>query len=354
MASGGEEKTEQASPKKRDDAREKGQSAKSAELSGALVLAASIGVVAVMAPMMIGETKLYMLHVFSNLNGVEITYPTIGTLVVDGLNYMIKVLGPLLLIALVIAIVGSAVQEKFMFAKKALAPKWSRISPKAGAKKIFSSQSVVEFAKGMLKLILLGAISYWIIKSTVYQVLSLVGMHPEQVLIAVGSIGAKLAFACAGILLAIAIPDKVYTKWFFEKSIRMTKKEVMDEHKEHEGDPHIKAEIKRKMRQAAMRRMMSAIPTADVVVTNPVHYAVALKYESGKGAPQVVAKGARLIAQRIKEEAKKHRVPIVENPPLARALYKSVEIGAYIPNDLYQAVAEVLAFVYSLGKRRRV
>lgn len=347
-----EEKTEKATPKKREESREQGQSSKSAELTGTLVLIACVAVLVLTAKNNLNITQAYMVDIFSHLDGGEITLPAVDEIASKALDYLTQVVGPLFGVAMIVAIAGNLLQEKLHLAKKALTPKFSRMNPAKGFKKIFSSQSVVEFAKGMVKLVVLGGISYWLLSGATEELLSLVGVPSQVILTLVGSLATKLVFACVAVLLAIAIPDLIYTKWSFEKSIRMTKKEITDEMKEQEGDPLLKGEIRRKMRAASLQRMMTAVPTADVVVTNPIHFAVALKYENEKGAPQVVAKGARLVAQRIKDLAKEHRVPIVENPPLARALYKSVEIGAFIPKELYQAVAELLAFVYQLGQRK--
>ena len=202
-------------------------------------------------------------------------------------------------------------------------------------------------------MVFIGVAGYFILTAAAGQFMNLIGLPVTALFTAVGTVGAQIMFVGAATLLLLAIPDKIYKSWHFKHENKMTKKEVRDEMKQTDGDPYIKAEIKRLMRQAAVARMMSSLETADVVITNPTHFAVALKYDEEIGAPQVVAKGARLLAQRIRDKATEHSIPIVENPPIARALYRQVEIGAVIPKDLFQAVAEILAFVYALNQKKR-
>ncbi len=349
----GQEKTEEPTPKKIDDAREQGQTQKSTDLSTALVLLAAFGILAVSANTLLENSNLLFLEIISRIDTFQGTISETEALSMMALQFLGIIMGPFFAGLFVVALIAPAIQEKFKIAKKAMEPKLNKLDPIKGAKKLVSSTALVEFVKGISKMVFIGVAGYFILTAAAGQFMNLIGLPVTALFTAVGTVGAQIMFVGAAILLLLAIPDKIYKSWHFKQENKMTKKEVRDEMKQTEGDPYIKAEIKRLMRQAAVQRMMSSLETADVVITNPTHFAVALKYDEEIGAPQVVAKGARLLAQRIREKATENNIPIVENPPIARALYRQVEIGAVIPKDLYQAVAEVLAFVYALNQKKR-
>jgi flagellar biosynthesis protein FlhB len=227
-------------------------------------------------------------------------------------------------------------------------PKLSKLNPISGMKRLFSTRALVEVAKSILKIAIVGTMAYNMLKKELDVIPSLVFHSVPDILAFMGKGALNLGFYTCLVLIIMATLDLFYQRWQHERDLRMTKQEVKDEHKEKEGDPMVRSRIRAVQREMAMRRMMDAVPDATVVITNPTHLAVVLKFERDMPAPQVVAKGAGLIAQRIKDVANEHNIPIIEQKPLARALFKSVEIEQYIPGDLYHAVAEILAYVYRL------
>jgi flagellar biosynthetic protein FlhB len=260
-----------------------------------------------------------------------------------------KMVAPFLIIALVFGILGSYFQIGFLFTLEPIRPKFSHINPINGLKRIFSSRSLFELVKSITKVIIVAWVAWSSIQGEFLNLTKLMALDLGQiVLYTLGSsvdIGIKICLA----LLAVSAADYFFQWRKYEKDIRMTKQEVKEEYKQLEGNPEIRSRIRQKQREISMRRMLSEVPKADVVITNPTHFAVAIRYEpQKKPAPYVVAKGADYLAERIKEIARKSRVEIVENKPLAQALYQSVDIGDVIPPELYRAVAEVLAFVYNL------
>jgi flagellar biosynthetic protein FlhB len=351
----GGEKTEPATAKKLSDARKEGQVAKSKELGNAVVLISfflflKIGI------SYIGSRLLESIEYFINKipevvviwNG-NIESKVFADLITEGILKVILTALPLYLAALVIALVIEIIQVGWQISGKPLQPKLSKISPLKGFKRIFSMNSLVELLKSLLKV---GTIAY-VVYSTLQDqwglLLRLYETSFYEAIAIVGTVTIDLGLRVAIIYLIIALADYIYQRWKFARDMRMTKKEVKDEMKSSEGDPQIKGQIRARMREASRRRMMQDLPTADVVITNPTHYAVALKYDADiSDAPFVIAKGQDHLAQRIKEIAKEHDIEIVENKPLARSLYANCEVGGVIPNELYQAVADVLAFVYKI------
>jgi flagellar biosynthetic protein FlhB len=258
----------------------------------------------------------------------------------------------MMIIGYVVAFVGDLVQVKWKPTGKPLQPKLSKINPIKGLKRIFSMNSVAELVKSLLKIGLAIPIVYFYIRDKVGLIYSFYDMPLMQAIILAGTTIIDLGIRISAIYIIIAAADFGYQKWKFHKDMMMSKQEVKDEYKNSEGDPQVKGKIKRKMMEASRRRMMQKLPEADVVITNPTHYAVAIKYEPAeRDAPYVIAKGEAYLAQKIKEVAKEHGIEIVENKPVARALYHNVEIGESVPPELYQAVAEILAFVYHLQGR---
>ncbi|SCP95915.1 flagellar biosynthesis protein FlhB [Anaerobium acetethylicum] len=354
---GGGEKTEPASAKKMTDAREEGQVAKSKELGSALALIALFMILKYFG----GSMAQDFLDVFRSIYGkIPELAGGSGTLTVKGagalMNLMalkiLAILAPVLIIATATAIAADIVQVGWKVTSKPMMPKLSKINPISGFKRMFSVQSLAELVKSILKIGVISYVAYDTLKDQMGFMFILydmplptaIGMVCDMVI----SLGLKISF----IYLIIGFGDYAFQKFKLKKDLKMTKQEVRDEYKNSEGNPEIKGKIKSRMREASQKRMMKAVPTADVVITNPTHFAVAIKYDTeASKAPVVIAKGEDYLAMKIKETAKENKIEIVENKPLARMLYHNVDVDAEIPPELYQAVAEVLAYVYSLKKQ---
>ena len=349
----GGEKTEAATPKKLGDARDEGKVAKSKEVGLGLSLFALFFVLKITAGWM-GEK---FLEVFSM---VYARIPEIVTMQ-DGFfpstafyslmrNILLRILlviAPFLIVGFIVAFVGDLIQVKWHPTWKPMKPKFSKMNPVNGFKRMLSAQSLMELAKAIIKILLISYFVYSTLKDRADEIFLMYDMPLMQAIGLTGDLVVSLGIKLSMIYLVIAALDFLYQKWKFSEDMKMTKQEVKEEMKNAEGDPQIKGKIRQRMREASRRRMMQAVPEADVVITNPTHYAVAIKYDAeAYAAPMVVAKGEDFLAQKIKETAREHHVEIVENKPLARMLYANVEIGELVPPELYQAVAEVLAMVY--------
>ncbi len=349
-----QEKTEPASARKRDKARRKGTVAVSREVPSVLILTACLGVFNFAAPWMFERLTALMSHTLGHLDSLA---PSTGVdaagLVRETVFSVFVTLTPILLAVLVAGVAGNLMQVGFVISFEPLAPNFEKFDPIKGMKKFVSLRSLVEVLKAVLKIVFVGAIGYAVVRNELQNMAGLMQTEVWQILAFVGKVAFKIClFVCLG-LLVLAIADYAYQRWQYEKDLRMTKQEVKDEHKQTEGDPKVKARIRSIQRDLARRRMMAAVPEADVVITNPTHLAVALKFDPDTmAAPKVVAKGAGHLAMRIREIAEAHNVPRVENKPLARSLYKTVEIDRTIPVELYRAVAEILAYVYRLKRSR--
>ncbi|HEX5338571.1 MAG TPA: flagellar biosynthesis protein FlhB [Gallionella sp.] len=345
------EKTEQPSGRRLEQAREKGQVARSRELSTFAVLLAGGGTLWVMGASLTQQmVKLMRDGLTLNqemAHDTSLMIPRFHDLSMD----MLIAFAPLLLAMLLAALFSPLLMNGWLFSTEALMPQFSRMNPISGVARMFSTNSLVELAKAIIKSLLIGGIATWVIWSHRDEVIELSSLSLTAAIPQVGHLVGSSFMAIVGGLLLIVLVDVPFQLWNHNKQLMMTKEEVRQEAKESEGDPMVKGRIRQLQREAARRRMMAAIPTADVVVTNPTHFSVALKYnESGMGAPVVVAKGSNLTALRIREIAKEHHVPILEAPPLARALHKHTDLGQSIPEALYTAVAEVLAYVYQLRR----
>ena len=260
---------------------------------------------------------------------------------------------PIFLTIVVAGLLGNYLQVGFLFSAESLKPSFEKINPLQGFKRIFSLKGAVELVKNLLKLAVVGAVVYFTLVSEIEGLLPLMDQSVWGILVYIGKIMFKIVLTTSWVLVVMAILDYMYQRWEYERGLRMSKQEVKDEFKQTEGDPTVRARIRRMQRERARRRMMAAVPRADVVITNPTHIAVALEYDGDRMlAPRVVAKGAGFIAENIKDIAKQHGVPVVENKPVAQVLYKMVEVEEAIPENLYRAVAEVLAYVYSLKEKR--
>lgn len=350
----GGEKTEEATPKKLSDARNEGQAPRSQDLNTAAMLLVLILGVKIFGGFIydrIYETYTFYMHSISDYATNEFTLGRSLNLFTFGMRQVIFTILPISLIGVLVAFVVGVKQVKWKITTKPLKPKLSKLNPIKGFKKIFSVDKLMELIKALVKLTVLIIVVYsyiqdeWGMITNIYQldVVAAVKLIIDTVL--------DIALRIAIVFLVIAFADWYYQKRKFKKDMRMTKQEVKDEYKNSEGNPEIKGAIRRKMQEASRRRMMQALPEADVVITNPTHLAVALKYDKDTAeAPVVIAKGADFVAERIKEIARENHIEIVENKPVARMLYHNVEIGDEIPPELYQMVAEILAYVYSISE----
>lgn len=343
------EKTEQPSQRRLDQAREKGQVARSRELSTFAVLLAGGGTLWFM-----GETftqdMIKLLHDGLTLDRELAFNPSLMIPRLYDLSVEVLItFAPLLLAVLLAALFSPLLLNGWLFSAQALQPQFSRLNPISGIGRMFSMHSLIELAKAIAKSLLVGGVGAWVIWHNKDAVMALGVQSVGSSIPEMGHLIGMSFMMIVGAMLLIVLIDVPFQLWDHNKKLMMTKEEVRQEAKETEGDPMVKGRIRQLQREAARRRMMAAIPTADVVVTNPTHFAVALKYsENGMRAPVVVAKGSHLLALRIREIAKENRVPILEAPPLARALHKHTDLGEAIPEALYTAVAEVLAYVFQL------
>ncbi len=346
----GMEKTEKATPRKRRKAREKGQVAQSREIPSVMILLAGLGVFYFYGQSMFGQLGSV---VRSGLGaGLLTDMESIGDaqrLASWCLGRFLGLLVPVILPVLVVGIVANIAQFGFLLRQDFLIPDLKKPFSVGNLKRLVSLRSLVELLKSILKLSFVGWIAYWVVRGELSRIPPLVQSDVPGIMGYLAATSFKITFfVCLGLIVLAAL-DFAYQKWQHEKELRMTKQEVKEERKQADGDPKIKARIRRIQMEMATRRMMEMVPKADVVVTNPTHFAVALRFEAATmDAPTVVAKGADHMAARIREVAMEHDVPIVENKPLARSLYGSTEIGDAIPVDLYKSVAEVLAYVYRL------
>ena len=349
----GGEKTEEPTAKKLEDARKEGQVAKSREIANGLGLLALF----LLLKFMVGSIGTRFLESFSmvynripvicRLNGGTSPMGDISILLRTVMLRLLIILLPILLIGFAVAFISDLFQVKWRPTTKPLQPKFSKLNPLNGFKKIFSAQSLVELVKSIAKILLIALVSYSYIKDKGALLYALYDMSMMQAVNLIGETVIDLGLRISAIYMIIAGADFMYQKYKFKNDMKMTKQEVKEEYKNAEGDPEIKGKIKARMREASQRRMMQAIPKADVVITNPTHYAVAIQYDTEVApAPIVVAKGSDYLAQKIKEIARENNIEIVEDKPLARMLYANVDVDKQIPPELYQAVAEVLAMVY--------
>lgn len=345
------EKTEEATPKRKAEARKKGQVAKSMEINSVFVIMAAFLTLKVIGSYIVDQLTGYMKFIYSNLVLADFTITSIEQVFIGFAIVFLKTALPVMCVIVVVALAVNFMQVGFAFSLEPLMPNFDKINPISGFGRLFSKRSLVELFKALLKIGIVGGFVYRFMMKQTKQIPSLISAELIDSLRLAGSLILDLVFNISAVLFVMAVFDYLYQWWENQQSMKMSKEDIKQEYKQTEGDPHLKGKIKERQRAMAMQRMMQDVPKADVVVTNPTHFAVALKYESTMAAPIVVAKGQNLIAQRIKELAKESKVPIVENKMLARALYAGVEISHPVPQELYQAVAEVLAYVYKLKKR---
>ena len=352
--SGNEEKTENATPKRREDARKKGQIPRSRELStAAVVLGVTVAVLMNGPAIATGAgalLKAYLQQLPAALATPGLSLKLAATLIGETL----QLIAPVLLAGSATALIAPLLVGGWNLAPSAIALDFSRVNPFSGLKRLFSMNSVVELGKGFLKVSVIGVVGTLLFLHERERLLSLPFMSLQMALGQGAGLALDAMLWLGGGLLLIAAVDVPWQLMHHSKQLKMSKQEIKQEYEQSEGKPEVKGRIRRLQQEFSRGRMMEAVPKADVIVTNPTHYAVALQYAAGRDkAPRVVAKGADLIAQQIRELARQHRVPLVEAPPLARALYRSCEIDAEIPGALYQAVAQVLSYVYQLRDYRR-
>ncbi|QEC46863.1 flagellar biosynthesis protein FlhB [Baekduia soli] len=349
------EKTEKATPKRREEARKKGQVPKSHDLNGAVIMLVGIFTLGLTGPgiaQRLGDGLTSALQAGSGRDPVTIS--TVGDLFMSSGRSAALALAPVLGACALAAIVISVLQVGIRPKTGALKPDPKRLNPVTGFKNIYGKNSLVELVKNLVKISVVATIVLSAVLPHLGDWAAMVGMSPYQL---AGAMAAqvKSIFLRAGLAyLLIGVIDAVYQRFRHEKGMRMDKQEVKEEAKQQDLPPEVRGAIRRRQREAARARMMAAVPEADVIVTNPTHYSVALKYDGASAAPQVIAKGKDIVALRIREIAAEHDIPIVPDPPLARSLHASVEVGEEIPEELFQAVAQILAYVYRVAGRRRL
>jgi len=344
-------KTEPATPKRKEEARKQGQVAVSRDVSTAAVLLGGVGLLGAMLPVGLqrmtemtrqGLTLSFPGEWYRHISIEQVYTILIQTGVTVGLLSLPIVAG-----VLVLGSLATLLQTGLLWRTTALQLDWNRINPVKGFSRLASLRSIMELVKGLLKIAVITGIGLWVTRHDVLRIPELIQFELSGVLPLAGSLAFKVAMAVSGAIALLAVGDYAYQRYEWERSLRMSKQEIKEEHKAAEGDPLIKSRVRTVQRELVKKRMLAAVKTADVVITNPTHLAVALKYDTATmTAPVVVAKGAGVIAERIRELARHHNVPVVENKFVARTVFKLVDIGKEIPHDLYRAVAEILAFVY--------
>lgn len=346
------EKTEKATPKKKLDERKKGKVAKSQDVNTALLLLFCFIILSTFGSFMKTNMEQLYEHTFTEYIHWDVTIDTVMQVLKEVSLQWAKIVAPIMIVAIIIGFASNLMQIGFLFTTEPLKLDLKKIDPIQGAKRIFALRAFVELLKSLLKIIFIGAITFtviWIFKDEM-MMLSLKDI--DSSLAFFGKTTMTMGIAATIALLFLAVLDYIYQRYDYEKNLRMSKQDIKDEHKNIEGDPLIKSKMKEKQRQMSMQRMMSEVPTADVVITNPTHFAIAIKYDEDKAsAPYIVAKGVDYQAFKIKEIAKANDVITVEDKQLARALYSALEINDLIPEEFFQAVAEILAYVYRIEEK---
>ncbi|MFN2746242.1 MULTISPECIES: flagellar biosynthesis protein FlhB [unclassified Bacillus (in: firmicutes)] len=346
------EKTEKATPKKRRETRKKGQVAKSADVNTAVTLLIVFMSFLFIGPLMRDRLLGLIERFFRDMLTMKITAGNIPGLFTELALEAGLLMAPVMLTALISGVLSNYLQVGFLFAPEAVKPDLKKLDPLKGFKRIYSIRAIVELLKSILKIAVVGSVTFAVLWLNFDKILRIPLLSPGETLSYVGWLTFLMGVSAAVALIFLALLDYLYQKFDYEKNIRMSKQDIKDEYKKTEGDPLIKSKIKQKQKEMAMRRMMQEVPKADVIITNPTHYAIALKYDEGKmDAPFIIAKGVDLMAQKIKQIAKEHDVMMVENRPLARALYDQVEIDQAVPEEFFKAVAEILAYVYKTKQK---
>jgi flagellar biosynthesis protein FlhB len=348
------QKTEEPTPKRLEDARKKGQVASSREVNTwFMILAGTIAVMVI--PATLGDFSRSLSRFLSEPHDIIVNGDQLPALANETVTALVVQFGPLVVLMVAAAIASSWVQHGPIASVDKLVPKLENLSLLKGLGRLFSLRSIVEFAKGVLKMAIVGAVAFALVAPEIGQITASIELEPAALLHFIWIMALRLMGGVCAIITVIAGIDYLYQQYEFQKSMRMSKQEIKDEHKQTDGDPMVKGRLRQLRLERARKRMMAAVPEADVVITNPTHFAVALKYDTDTmDAPMLTAKGADNIAQRMREVAKEYDIPIIENPPLARALHAGVEVDQTIPETYYRAVAEVIGYVWRLkGKRSK-
>jgi flagellar biosynthetic protein FlhB len=348
--SAGQERTEKATAKKREDARKKGQVAQSREISSAMILMTALGFFYFAGSWLFWSLSEILAGVCKNITVLRFAKVSdASAFSLEVLYQFLALLLPFLLPIAVVGFIANVMQVGFQIHTEAMALKFNKLNPIYGMKRFVSLKSMVELGKSIIKILIIGSIAYLLVKNEVQQFPLLIHQEVGQILAFIARVALKVCFFVCLALIVLAVIDYVYQRWQHEQDLKMTKQEVKDELKQTYGDPKVKARIRGVQMEMARRRMMEAVPEADAVITNPTRLAIALKFDAREMiAPRVLAKGSGQIAHRIRDIATEHQITIVEEKPLAQALFKMVGIGEYIPAELYRAVAEVLAYIYRL------
>ena len=346
------QKTEEPTSKRLQEARKKGDVATSREVQNWFMLFAATVMLVFLAPGMAAAIARTLRQFLAAPHAYEVEPDTLRTVFFETVGGIGSILALPALLLITAALAASLVQHGFLFAPERLKPDLKKISPIAGMKRLFSLRSVAEFLKGLLKIAIVGTVAVLLMLPVISELPSVPGKSVADNLGMIHALAVRMLAGVVAVLALIAGLDFMYQRFEHSKKLRMTKQEVKDEYKQTEGDPHVKARLRAIRIERARQRMMQAVPEADVVITNPTHYAVAIKYDVEEmPAPKVVAKGVDQVAERIRAVAEEHGVPIVENPPLARALHAAVDLDEEIPAEHYRAVAEVIAYVMRLKGR---
>ncbi len=350
---GRDNRTEKATARRRSEARKKGQIARSQNLPTAFVLIGLLWVLNLYAPLLIQNLSQLMRTFLTAAVPREFTEERLQQIFLSGAIDISRVVFLAAATAFLLSVGANITQGGFVFSTYRLGLHFENLSPSAGARRLLIGTSGAELAKSLLTVGIVSYMAYSTYLGVVSDLPRYVLMSPHQISLRIGDTVLRFGLRCGLCLLVVGIADYYWSRYTFERDLKMTKQEVKEEAKNAEGNPEVRSKIRRRQRELATRNMMAAVPKADVVITNPTHYAVALAYETGRmAAPTVIAKGRGFIALRIREIADQHRVPLVENKPLAQSLYKTVDVGQQIPSNLFKAVAEVLAYVYKLKGMR--
>ncbi|MCB0729983.1 MAG: flagellar biosynthesis protein FlhB [Ignavibacteriae bacterium] len=351
----GQEKTEQATGKKLEDSRNEGKVARSQELNSLAVFTTGLLVLFFTKDYLGSKLWSMSTYIFSSLDTLELSVNVLSLYGMKAAMFFVAAVFPVLLAIVIISFAVGYGQVGFRFTPKALQPKLNKLNPITGFKNSFlTTRPLVELLKSVAKLGVVGIFSYIILEDMVLSSIGLVNFTVTEIVDYMLDNSIEFLWRVSLVYVAIAFIDFAYQKYKFKDDLKMTKQEVKEEHKQTEGDPHVKSQIKSKQFEMARKRMLQDVPKADVVITNPTHFAVALKYEVGKSfAPKVIAKGQDLLAQKIKQIAKDNNVPLHEDVQLARALYKACEVGQEIPENLFKAVAQILAYIFKLKEERK-
>ena len=349
-----ENKTEKATPKKLAEARKKGQVARSVDLNGAIVLMASLFALSAFGPKMLASMEEAMITVLQLTRHPEIVeIQGIGTLFSRVARHVALAAAPIAAVCMIAGVLVNVAQVGIKPMPAGIKPDFKKLNPLTGAKNLFGPNAIAESLKNVAKVSAVGGIVALAVFPKLEELASRVGMPAAELLPHLAKEVLAIAQRAAMAYLVIAVADVIYQRWRFAKQMRMDKQEVKDEHKQQELPSEVRGQQRRRAMELARARMMDAVPTADVIVTNPTHFSVALRYDGEHPAPIVVAKGQDVLALRIRELARERGVSVVPDPPLARALYASVEVGRMIPEELYEAVAQLLAYVYRVAGARK-